>query len=216
MSGAQVLHVQVGIRFLVAGPGDLTTAGAPGRRQVDAAISTDVGHALTVESEQVDLFVAALAADRCEGDAIEAGLASDGFQDGICDAVGQVSSGAGVAAESGAQQLLAIDHVVHKDVCAELLAGGIAGGVSGRQQAGFYADMLVLLGKNGFRRPSWQSPLVFAQEIAVDRERVGGLMKVLTLRYYGIRFGNMQLSLEEQKDSKAKVEELRSVLERAK
>jgi hypothetical protein len=85
-----------------------------------------------------------------------------------------------------------------------------------RQEASFYVDMLVLLGKNGLRRPSWQSPLVFAQEIAVDRERVGGLMKVLTLRYYGIRFGNMQLSLAEQKDSKAKVEELRSVLERAK
>ena len=85
-----------------------------------------------------------------------------------------------------------------------------------RREAHFYVDMLGLLAKNGIRKPAWKSPLFFAQEIAVDREQVGGLIRILTLRYYDIRFGSGQLSLAEKEDSKAKFEELRSLLEQAK
>lgn len=76
----------------------------------------------------------------------------------------------------------------------------------------FYLTMLDMLERNGFVRPSWQSPFSFAQELAEANPMKFDPVVSLTEIFYEIRFGHRNVDDERKQRIKAHLKQLEHAL----
>lgn len=76
----------------------------------------------------------------------------------------------------------------------------------------FYLTMLDLLERNGYIRPSWQSPFSFAQELAEANPMKFDPVVALTELFYEIRFGHRDLDEDRKARVKAHLKQLEGAL----
>ncbi len=76
---------------------------------------------------------------------------------------------------------------------------------------GFYGDILVRLEKAGWRRPAWQTPAEFADDVVRRRPDLS-ILNVLTARYYEIRYAGRVLSSAEREALDADAQSLSAAL----
>ncbi|MEM1446832.1 MAG: transglutaminaseTgpA domain-containing protein [Planctomycetota bacterium] len=72
----------------------------------------------------------------------------------------------------------------------------------------FYLLMLDMLERKGYRRPAWQSPSSFAQELAEANPLRFDPVVALTEQFYEIRFGNRPLDDDRKKRIRAHLKQL--------
>lgn len=76
----------------------------------------------------------------------------------------------------------------------------------------FYLQMLDMLERHGYVRPSWQSPFGFAQELADANPMRFDPVLSLTEMFYEIRFGHRELDADRQGKIKAHLQQLEHAL----
>lgn len=76
----------------------------------------------------------------------------------------------------------------------------------------FYLEMLDMLERYGFYRPSWQSPFGFAKELVNANPGKFDSVLILTEIFYEIRFGNRQLDDVRKGKIKAELKKLETTL----
>lgn len=76
----------------------------------------------------------------------------------------------------------------------------------------FYLQMLDMLERHGYVRPSWQSPFGFAQELAEANPMKFDPVVALTEVFYEIRFGHRKLDEEKKQRVKAHLKQLEHAL----
>lgn len=72
----------------------------------------------------------------------------------------------------------------------------------------FYIQMLDLLERHGYRRPEWQTPFAFAQEMAEANPMRFDPVVALTEVFYEIRFGHRDLDNDRRKHIRAHLRQL--------
>ncbi|MEE9213115.1 MAG: transglutaminaseTgpA domain-containing protein [Phycisphaeraceae bacterium] len=82
------------------------------------------------------------------------------------------------------------------------------------QQLRFYNSMLDMLERHGYRRPAWQSPFNFAQELARNEPTRLDPVVTLTQMFYEIRFGHREFDAGRRQRTRALLRRLELVLAR--
>ena len=91
------------------------------------------------------------------------------------------------------------------------------GGFGARRRAtadglSFYLTMLDLLGRRGFKRPSWQGPYAFATALAQQDARRFSPAVALTELFYEVRFGGCPLDIPRRARISQEMKRLRTAL----
>ncbi|MEM6553591.1 MAG: DUF3488 and transglutaminase-like domain-containing protein [Planctomycetota bacterium] len=76
----------------------------------------------------------------------------------------------------------------------------------------FYLSMLELLERHGHRRPHWQSPLEFAEELAQSDPMRFDPVLALTEQFYAVRFGHREMDEERRRLVKTHLRQLQANL----
>ena len=77
-----------------------------------------------------------------------------------------------------------------------------------RRQLGFYLDMLDLLRRARIRKPQWQPPFAFAEELTNRDPRTGAIVQRIIELYYAGRYRHTPLSRAEREEAVRGVEAL--------